>query len=148
VPPVNTTPAQTAPDRVIGTPPPEPAKVTPSAPPPSPAKAAPPKTAQPPAAPNEFERQTALAQERRARIERAEKRVAAARSSGSYAGLQGVCERWTEDSPGSAEAWRCLGLARYQAGAARDALPALRQSLKLEPNDSEVEGAILRILRP
>jgi hypothetical protein len=148
VPPVNTTPAQTAPDRVIGTPPPEPAKVTPSAPAPSPAKAAPPKTAQPPAAPNEFERQTALAQERRARIERAEKRVAAARSSGSYAGLQGVCERWTEDSPGSAEAWRCLGLARYQAGAGRDALPALRQSLKLEPNDSEVEGAILRILRP
>lgn len=96
----------------------------------------------------EFERQTALAQERRARIERAEKRAAAARSSGSYAGLQGVCERWTEDSPGSAEAWRCLGLAKYQAGAGRDALPALRQALKLEPNDPQVEAAVFRILRP
>jgi cytochrome c-type biogenesis protein CcmH/NrfG len=62
--------------------------------------------------------------------------------------LQGVCERWTEDQPGSAEAWRCLGLARHQAGAGRDALPALRQALKLEPNDAQVEAAILRILRP
>lgn len=102
-----------------------------------------------PAKNTEFERQTALAQERRARIERAEKRVAAARASGgSYAGLQSVCERWTEDSPGSAEAWRCLGLAKYQAGAGRDALPALRQALKLEPNDPQVEAAVFRILRP
>lgn len=97
---------------------------------------------------SEFERQTALAQARRARIDAAEKRAAAARSSGSYAGLQGVCERWTEDQPGSAEAWRCLGLARAQAGGGRDALPALRQALKLDPNDAQVEAAIFKILRP
>jgi hypothetical protein len=97
---------------------------------------------------SELDRQTAAAAERRKRIDAAEKRVAAARGSGSYAGLQAACERWTQDQPGSAEAWRCLGLAKYQSGAGRDALPALRQSLKLDPNDSEVEGAILRILRP
>ncbi len=97
---------------------------------------------------SEFERQTALAQARRARIDAAEKRVSAARASGNYAGLQSVCERWTEDQPGSADAWRCLGLARAQSGAARDALPALRQALKLDPNDSRVEAAIFKILRP
>ncbi|MGL5002108.1 MAG: tetratricopeptide repeat protein, partial [Casimicrobium sp.] len=105
-----------------------------------------PKTAAPSG--NEFEKQSALAQERRNRIERAEKRVAAARESGSYAGLQGLCENWTEDQPASADAWRCLGLARFQAGAGRDALPALRQALKLDPNDSQVEAAIFKILRP
>ncbi len=97
---------------------------------------------------SDFDRQTALAQERRNRIDAAERRVAAARASGSYAGLQSVCERWTNDQPGSADAWRCLGLAKFQAGAGRDALPALRQSLKIEPNDSEAEAAILKILRP
>jgi hypothetical protein len=105
-----------------------------------PAKATPPR--------GDFDRQTALAQERRNRIDNAERRVAAARASGSYAALQGVCERWTIDQPGSAEAWRCLGLAKYQAGAGRDALPALRQSLKIEANDPQVEAAILSILRP
>jgi cytochrome c-type biogenesis protein CcmH/NrfG len=39
-------------------------------------------------------------------------------------------------------------LAQQQNGAGRDALPALRQALKLEPKDSQVEAAILRILRP
>jgi Flp pilus assembly protein TadD len=89
-----------------------------------------------------------IAQERRARIERVEAQVARARQSGSYADLQSSCLRWTDDQPGSAEAWRCLGLARFQAGDAGGALPALRQSLKLEPNDPQVESTILRILRP
>jgi hypothetical protein len=98
--------------------------------------------------PSEFEKQAAVAQQRRSRIEAAEKRVAAARRGGSYAGLQAVCERWTQDQPGSAEAWRCLGLAQFQSGAGRAALPALRQALKIEPNDSEIEAAIFSILRP
>ncbi len=97
---------------------------------------------------NEFEKQTSLAQARRARIDNAEKKSAAARATGSYAGLQGVCERWTQDQPGSAEAWRCLGLAKFQSGAGRDALPALRQALKLDANDAQVEAAIFKILRP
>jgi hypothetical protein len=97
---------------------------------------------------SEFDRQTALAQGRRNRIDAAERKVGAARASGNYAGLLGVCERWTTDQPGSAEAWRCVGLAKFQAGAGRDALPALRQSLKIEPNDPQVEEAILKILRP
>jgi uncharacterized RDD family membrane protein YckC len=100
------------------------------------------------APPSDFDRQTAIAQERRNRIDAVERRVAAARATGSYVGLQGACERWTNDQPGSAEAWRCLGLAKFQAGAGRDALPALRQYLKIEPNDSQVEDAILKILRP
>jgi hypothetical protein len=97
---------------------------------------------------SEFEKQSAIAKERRTRIDRAEQRVAAARSSGNYGGLQSVCQRWTEDQPGSAEAWRCLGLAKHQNGAGRDALPALRQAIKLDPNDSQVEAAIFKILRP
>ncbi len=96
----------------------------------------------------EFERQSAIAKDRRARIDRVEARVAAARASGSYAGLQSLCQRWTEDQPGSADAWRCYGLAKYQNGAGRDALPALRQAIKLDPNDAQVESAIFKILRP
>jgi hypothetical protein len=99
-------------------------------------------------APSDFEKQATIVQQRRARIEAAERGAASARTSGNYAGLQGLCERWTQDQPGSAEAWRCLGLAQFQSGAGRGALPALRQALKLEPNDSEVESAIFRILRP
>jgi RDD family len=96
----------------------------------------------------QLDAQTRSAQERRARIDKVAAQVLAARQKGNYAALQGACQRWTDDQPGSAEAWRCLGLAKFQSGAGRDALPALRQALKLEPNDSEVESAILRILRP
>lgn len=93
-------------------------------------------------------KQANAAQARRLRIDAYMKQAEAARRSGNYAGLLGSCQRWTQDQPGSAEAWRCFGLAQYQNGAGRDALPALRQALKLEPNDSQVEAAILKILRP
>jgi hypothetical protein len=158
--PVSPDPAPVPPAAAPATNPSQTAPIAPVAPAPVPPKVEAPATKSvPPKAGNvapsseqafqsELDKQTAAAQERRRRIEAAEKRVAAARVSGSYAGLQGVCERWTEDQPGSAEAWRCLGLARHQAGAGRDALPALRQALKLEPNDAQVEAAILRILRP
>lgn len=87
-------------------------------------------------------------QERRTRIDRAAALVAKAKESGRYGGLQSACERWTQDQPANAEAWRCLGLSRFQSGEGRAALPALRESLKLEPNDAQVEAAILGILRP
>ncbi len=96
----------------------------------------------------QLEEQARAAQERRIRIERIETQVARTKQGGSYAGLQASCQAWTEDQPSSAEAWRCLGLAKYQSGDARGALPALRESLKFEPNDREVEATILRILRP
>jgi hypothetical protein len=96
----------------------------------------------------QLDAQTRAAQERRNRIDKVAAQVSTARQNGNYANLQGVCQRWTEDQPASAEAWRCLGLAKFQAGAGRDALPALRQALKLDPNDPETESAILRILRP
>ena len=51
----------------------------------------------------------------------------------------------TAGKPGSLA---LLRFAQQQNGAGRDALPALRQALKLEPKDSQVEAAILRILRP
>lgn len=93
--------------------------------------------------------QAASAQGRRARIEGAEAAVAAVRrGQGTYGPLQSLCQRWTEDQPGSAEAWRCYGLAQYENGAGTAALPALRTALRLEPKDPEAERAILMILRP
>jgi len=129
------------------------------APPPAPPpvrKAAPPvfkPAAPPPISANDaqVDQQVSAAQARRARIDGYARQVANARRSGgtvNYAGLQGSCQRWTVDQPGSAEAWRCLGLAQFQNGAGRDALPALRQSLKLGSKDPQVEDAILRVLRP
>ena len=93
-------------------------------------------------------KQLNAAQARRNRIDGYARQAEAARKSGNYGGLQASCQRWTEEQPGSAEAWRCYGLALHQNGAGRDALPALRQALKLEPNDAQVEAAILRTLRP
>ena len=92
--------------------------------------------------------QASAAQARRSRIDSYTNQAAAARRSGSYSGLQGSCQRWTQDQPASGEAWRCYGLAQFQAGAGREALPALRQALKFEPHDAQVEAAILSILRP
>jgi hypothetical protein len=97
---------------------------------------------------DEMQKQANAAQARRVRIDGFARQAESARRSGSYAALQGNCQRWTQDQPGSSEAWRCLGLAQFENGAGRDALPALRQALKFEPNDAQVEAAILRILRP
>ncbi len=107
--------------------------------------------AAPPRATSEAEaaiaRLSAEAHQRRLRIDGYVKQTDAARRSGNYSGLQGVCDRWSKDQPANAQAWQCLGLAQFQNGAGREALPALRQSLKLEPNDPAVEAAILKILR-
>ena len=93
-------------------------------------------------------KQATAAQARRVRIDAYAKQAEGARRSGNYAGLLGSCQRWTQEQPGNGEAWRCYGLAQFQGGAGREALPALRQALKLEPRDSQVEAAILNILRP
>jgi uncharacterized RDD family membrane protein YckC len=131
-----------------------PAKTLPAVPPP-PVVASPPAAAVATApsaaksvAETEMSKQANAAHARRLRIDGYMKQAESARRSGSYGALLGNCQRWTQDQPGSAEAWRCFGLAQYQNGAGRDALPALRQALKLEPNDSQVEAAILKILRP
>jgi len=104
--------------------------------------------AKPSAAEAEMSKQASAAAARRNRIDGYARQAEAAKRSGNYAGLQASCQRWTEEQPGSAEAWRCFGLAQHQNGAGREALPALRQALKLEPNDAQVEAAILRTLRP
>ena len=96
----------------------------------------------------QMSQQANAAHARRIRIDGYMKQAAIAQRSGNYAGLQGNCQSWTVEQPGNALAWRCLGLAQYQNGAGRDALPALRQSLKLGSKDPQVEDAILRILRP
>ena len=96
----------------------------------------------------EMTQQASAAQARRARIVAYTKQAESAQRSGLYADLQGSCQSWTVDQPGNALAWRCLGLAKFQNGAGRDALPALRQSLKLGSKDQQVEAAILTILRP
>ena len=93
-------------------------------------------------------KQANAAQARRVRIDAYAKQTEAARRTGSYGGLLGNCQRWTQEQPSSGEAWRCFGLAQFQGGAGREALPALRQALKLEPRDAQVEAAILSILRP
>ncbi len=93
-------------------------------------------------------KQANAAQARRLRIDGYSKQAEAARRSGGYGGLQGICQRWTQEQPGSGEAWRCYGLAQFQGGAGREALPALRQALRFEPRDAQVEAAILAILRP
>ncbi len=100
------------------------------------------------AAEAQMTQQASAAHARRARIDGYAKQAENARRSGNYAGLQGSCQSWTVDQPGNALAWRCLGLAKFQNGAGRDALPALRQSLKLGSKDQQVEDAILTILRP
>jgi hypothetical protein len=122
----------------------------PSSPGRTPATKAPPPNAPPvDTAEMKIAQQAAGAQSRRARIERAEAAVAAVRrGQGTYGPLQSLCQRWTEDQPGSAEAWRCYGLAQYENGAGTAALPALRTALRLEPKDPEAERAILMILRP
>lgn len=131
-----------------------PTKTLPAVPPP-PVVVSPPAAAvatAPPAAKSvaetEMSKQANAAHARRLRIDGYMKQAESARRSGNYGALLGNCQRWTQDQPGSAEAWRCFGLAQYQNGAGREALPALRQALKLEPNDSQVEAAILKILRP
>lgn len=96
----------------------------------------------------EMSKQANAAHARRLKIDGYVRQAESARRSGNYGGLQGSCQNWAQEQPGNAEAWRCLGLAQYQNGAGREALPALRQALKLEPNDSQVESAILKILRP
>lgn len=135
----------------------KPAPVAPSPTPAAPVKAGPGPVAVTPPAPsvakkstteNDMNKLTSAANARRVLLDGYVKQSEAARRSGNYAGLQGNCQRWTQEQPGSADAWRCLGLAQYQNGAGRDALPALRQALKLEPKDSQVESAILGILRP
>ena len=93
-------------------------------------------------------RLAAASRARMARIDGYAKRGEAARRSGNYGGLQATCQRWKQEQPGNGEAWRCLGLAQFQGGAGREALPALRQALKLEMGDAQVEAAILSILRP
>ncbi len=108
-------------------------------------KPAPPPTA---SAETEISKQASASQARRLRIEGYARQAEVARRSGNYAALQGSCQRWTQDQPGNSEAWRCLGLAQFQSGEGRQALQALRQALKLEPNDATVESAILSILRP
>ncbi|MEQ1596284.1 MAG: RDD family protein [Casimicrobium sp.] len=93
-------------------------------------------------------RLSADANQRRVRIEGYIRQTETARRTGNYAASQSVCQRWADDQPANAQAWQCLGLAQFQNGAGRAALPALRQSLKLEANDPSVEAAILKILRP
>ena len=100
------------------------------------------------AAEAQMTQQANAAQARRARIDGYERQALSAQRAGNYAGLQSSCKSWTVDQPGNASAWRCLGLAQFQSGAGREALPALRQSLKLGSKDPLVEDAILRILRP
>ena len=96
----------------------------------------------------QMSQQASAARARRIRIDGYERQAENAQRSGNYAGLQSSCKSWTTDQPGNSLAWRCLGLAQFQNGAGRDALPALRQSLKLGSKDPLVEDAILRILRP
>ena len=93
-------------------------------------------------------KQANAAQARRTRLDAYTRQAEGARRSGNYTGMLANCQRWTQEHPGSGEAWRCYGLAQFQGGAGREALPALRQALKFEPRDSQVEAAILSILRP
>jgi hypothetical protein len=93
-------------------------------------------------------RLSAEAHQRRLRIDGYVQQSETARRTGNFSAVQGICQRWSVDQPSSAQAWQCLGLAQYQNGAGRDALPALRQSLKLQGHDPAVEAAILKILRP
>ena len=123
-------------------------EVSTAAPPKLPAALPAPSTTANSAAEAELAKQANASNLRRLRIEAYASQVAAARRSGSYSGLQGVCERWSQDQPASGEAWRCLGMAQFQNGAGRQALPALRQALRFEPNDAQIESAILSILRP
>ncbi len=90
---------------------------------------------------------SAEAHKHRLRLEGYVQQSETARRTGNFSGLQGMCQQWSVDQPASAQAWQCLGLAQYQNGAGRGALPALRQSLKLKGNDPAVEAAILNILR-
>lgn len=120
---------------------------------PSTVRTTPPANAMPPAAQisaaeAQMNKQAMAAQARRTRIDGYVSQAESAQRSGSYAGLQSSCKNWTVDQPGNSAAWRCLGLAQFQNGAGREALPALRQSLKLGSKDPQVEDAILRILRP
>ena len=133
----------------------EPVAVTPAPSAEMPSVASTPGAKQPIAAPSavsgaeaEMARLATASQARRARIDGYVKQGEAARRSGNYGGMQATCQRWMQDQPGNGEAWRCLGLAQFQGGAGREALPALRQALKLEPRDAQVEAAILSILRP
>lgn len=136
---------------VEGTPPSVPVNATPVAPvvPVAPApQPRPPAPAAVSGTEAEMAKLATASQARRVRIEGYAKQAEAARRSSNYGAMQGTCQRWTQDQPGNGEAWRCLGLAQFQGGAGRDALPALRQALKLEPKDAQVEAAILSILRP
>lgn len=131
-----------------------------AAPPPAPVTAATPATREqvakqrvPPVAASigpeaDMAKQASAAQARRVRIDAYVRQAESARRSGNYAALLGNCQRWTQEQPGNGEAWRCYGLAQFQGGAGREALPALRQALRFEPRDSQIEAAILSILRP
>ncbi len=151
-PPLNAPPSQAADTRAVFDPPAVAGPTRVVAPTPSPPVAArkqdAPLTVVASGSDADLAKQANAAQARRLRIDGYSKQAEAARRSGSYSGLQGVCQRWTQAQPGNGEAWRCYGLAQFQGGAGREALPALRQALKFEPRDAQVEAAILAILRP
>ena len=151
--PTSTPPFAPRPEPVVASPVVVPAPARIPATTPNDAKAT--RLAKPPVSPSDssateaqMSQQASAAHARRVRIDSYQRQSENAQRSGNYAGLQGSCKSWTTDQPANSLAWRCLGLAQFQNGAGRDALPALRQSLKLGSKDPQVEDAILKILRP
>ncbi|HEX4883079.1 MAG TPA: DnaJ domain-containing protein [Casimicrobiaceae bacterium] len=78
-------------------------------------------------------------------------RVAALRSegpralaAGSYQRAAELCRAWTDLDLGSADAWRCYGLAQQAQGYHQDAINAFRKAKQYDPADRTLDAAIDR----
>jgi hypothetical protein len=65
-------------------------------------------------------------------------------AAGNYRRAAELCRTWADLELGSAEAWRCLGLAQQAQGNHQEALYSFRKAKQFDPNDRSVDAAIDR----
>ena len=97
----------------------------------------------PPGAPIDPELDREFA-ERRARINAMRSEGPRMLAAGNYRRAAELCRTWTNLELGSADAWRCYGLAQQGLGFHQDAINALRKAKQYDPADRTLDAAIDR----
>lgn len=97
----------------------------------------------PPGAPIDPELDREFA-ERRARVNALRSEGPRMLAAGNYKRAAELCRSWTDLELGSAEAWRCYGLAQQAQGYHQDAINAFRKAKQYDPSDRSLDVAIDR----
>ena len=82
--------------------------------------------------------------ERKARVNALRSEGPRMLASGNYRRAAELCRTWTTIELGSAEAWRCFGLAQQALGYHQDAINAFRKAKQYDPADRTLDAAIDR----